>query len=999
MKKIAPCIASLIFCGILLAAETELKTDTFRLRFPGEGKPASLALLSGEELLNSRDPGACLFLSMGQQRILLNNLTLNKDNKLIAGSADGAQEVVFAVNPAANYLAFRIEHVRGIPGEGPADNPASGTPIFTLRFELNTNPSPKIKARVRVTELDYMTDVQNELYGVRVHWDALWHRPAGEPLGGFALFVAKDDADEDDILLRVWAGENLPHPKVAGASAWTLERARQWIDDWQRRFADRSQMIVEGHSLDELNAEMAYAEKARIKEIYLFTNTWRSDDFWPRGHGNCDVNRKVFPNGEPDLRTFSDFVTAKGMRLNLHYVSGGIGLADPLYAGPKPDRRLASWGEGTLAKSIGEKDKEILFHPAAGLKWPIGMPDFFEYNMMRLEDEMIRVGTFEHTGSDTWVLKNCTRRFGNAKAAAHAAGTEAVGLVAAYGQNFVPDNDSTLLEEIALGYAGFINRCAISHTEFDGAEIHTYNGRWGYLKFATIVYQNLDRPVTAHDSTGSAPRCNFEYRLNSTRQMMRGNCRSTHGNWSAPVELASPSRVASTLMDANYLLSQGHLGGAQGLSKPEPMFGLSLEALKAHGLTEKLIDTLLDWKAVSRLLTGAQRAKIDGSFSPPTSRMPERSGHPCAAVVHTVSQNADGYQLTPVCVMTRKTGDIKWQQGQEHGPLSPRQYIKPGDEISLENPYAAQAPKFNIRVLWAFDPQGDTVLPKEARIKVAAEIRAADLFTAGNAGTNGNEGKNGQHSAVAGAPNILLTPEAPQIHFPDNAAVKIEPAEKGALRLSCENAGDKDLWELKRLPEWGCNLDLSTHRGIGMRVTGDGSGAALLFQIPGRDYVLPLDFTGTREIQIPNGEAAWASACWGWRMDTKRADYASIHWMKLGIGYMPPHARVSIVLEDLKALAEIPAVLENPVVHVGVGTLTIKGSVRSGQILDYQGGETASVYDENWNRLTVFPVEKNQYSMPAGFAPVSIVTKQTKVLPWLEVQFMTEGEAMIVPRK
>ena len=123
--------------------------------------------------------------------------------------------------------------------------------------------------------------------------------------------------------------------------------------------------------------------------------------------------------------------------------------------------------------------------------------------------------------------------------------------------------------------------------------------RWGYRKFATRVYENLDHPVTAHDSSGSAPRCNFEYRLNSTRKLLAGTCPFTHGNWSAPVQLASPSRVASTLLDANFVLSQGHLGGAMGLCKPEPMFAVSDRALRAHGLSERLIQTLLDWKAVS----------------------------------------------------------------------------------------------------------------------------------------------------------------------------------------------------------------------------------------------------------------------------------------------------------------------------------------------------------------------------------------------------------------
>ena len=115
---------------------------------------------------------------------------------------------------------------------------------MSLHFELNAD------ARLRVTELDYMTRVQNEPYGVRVHWDDLWHRAEGEPLGGVALLLRQDEADEDETLLHIWVQEKLAHPKVQGD--WTVDRARAWVAQWQKTFADRSQMILEGETIDEL---------------------------------------------------------------------------------------------------------------------------------------------------------------------------------------------------------------------------------------------------------------------------------------------------------------------------------------------------------------------------------------------------------------------------------------------------------------------------------------------------------------------------------------------------------------------------------------------------------------------------------------------------------------------------------------------------------------------------------------------------------------------------
>jgi hypothetical protein len=129
------------------------------------------------------------------------------------------------------------------------------------------------------------------------------------------------------------------------------------------------------------------------------------------------------------------------------------------------------------------------------------------------------------------------------------------------------------------------------------------------------------------------------------------------------------------------------------------------------------------------------------------------------------------------------------------------------------------------------------------------------------------------------------------------------------------------------------------------------------------------------------------------RMDTKHADYAHQQLCHIGFGHLPAKTKTSVRVESITALAEIPAQLENPVIRTGIGTLAVHGVVTSGQYLQYQGGDTASVFDENWIKIRDLSVEKRDYTMPAGYAPVS-VTAKTK--PWLEVQFMTEGVPMIV---
>jgi hypothetical protein len=376
--------------------------------------------------------------------VRLTKLSLQSDGRFSARSEDGAKEILFQVTRGQRHLAFRIERVEGVP-------PAR---LESLSFEMNAAP------RARVLDLDYMTLVDNRTDGVRVEWPEFWHRSPPTmgtwcpPLGGFAIYEQTGSDDEDATLLRLWAEERLPHPKVEGA--WTLDRARAWVAEWQRRFADRSQLVLAGRSIAELHEGVQFARRADIKQIYLFTDTWRTDPFWPSTDLNWAVNRAVFPRGEADLREFAEFVRSQGMYLALHYVSGGIGLCDPLYVGQKPDRRLASWGGGRLARETGAAETTLVLEPAFGVVPPdqrrLAYPRSFEWNMLRVGDELVRIGAIEPRTDGTWTLTRCQRGQGSTKAAAHSRGEEAAGLLVAYGQNYVPDNDSTLLGEVARNY-------------------------------------------------------------------------------------------------------------------------------------------------------------------------------------------------------------------------------------------------------------------------------------------------------------------------------------------------------------------------------------------------------------------------------------------------------------------------------------------------------------------------------------------------------------------
>lgn len=905
---------------------------------------------------------------------------------LRAATVDGSIWVEFTVAECERYTTLTIRDWQGI-----ADRPGA-----SLRVTVSE------ESRLYLTELDYMGSYSERDSVRRISWLSPSKHFGGNPPGAFAVFEADNDEAHDEALLHIWVNESQPHPNTG--QEWTLDYARQWLEDWQATFGKRSQMVVNAESLQELYDLVPYAEKAAIDEIYIFTNTWRPDPFWPMTDVNWALNPKVFPNGRTDLRAYSDHLAERGIRLALHYVSGGMGLHDPVYVTPLPHPDLAAWGVGMLPKGIDETPGAFSVRPAPDMTWPLHERGHFSDTVLQVGDELIVPGNTVVEADGTWSLTDCERGAYDTAAGVHQQGCDVKFLVVPYGQNFVPDNNSDLLYEVADNFASLLNECRLTHAEFDGAEIHCYDGNYGYIKFAQRIYEKMDHAISGHDSSASAPHCFFEYRFKSTQRALRGKCGFTHGNWLVPFQVDSASRPASTVLDANFFLSQGHWGGAMGMSKPEPMFGITSDMLATHGLTDRFLETLHDWKVACRQLTDDQHRVIEESLSDADWPMPEASRHRVADAVYTVRrrENANrdgrrsrptenmrgnvgrerfpaseevGYELVPVRVMTRQAGDIKWQLGQEYGPLSPRQFVRPGEPLELVNPFAKQPPEFVLRVLPGFN-QGAASVPASALSSDAeAVFDDKDFFVEGN--------EPGPRHRGALEENIELWTDAFD------------------RTLQASNDSAEAAYHVRDLPVYPLRVDLSAHRGLGVELEGDGSGALVLVQLEGhgcRDYVIPIDFEGTRYVEIPCGEVAWARADWGWRMGTKTMNYAAVAQCRIGLGMVPAQSTVSVRIRRLTALAEKPVALTNPCIRINESRLQIEGNIETGNYLVYAGGDTVDVYDPNWHQVEQLAISCNDLQARPGANRVMIATSVQGTPLWLECQFLVNDAPLVPPR-
>ena len=973
----------LLAWAVLAAGEVAVPCGRFTLKFDEQGGAVGVVRTAdGTALLRpgARHEGLALVDPDGTATPLPVVRRL-ADGRVEFAAPRGQPAVVFVVRAGERHLAFRLSELRGIE---PSERES-------LRFTLIGGPD------LRLLPLDYMTETTGGAGLLRVTWPALWNRHPSNPQGGFALYERTSDEDEDETLLRLWVEEGLPHPQVEGP--WDLARARTWVREWQGRFADRSQLILAAKTPVELRAGLAQARRANLRQIYLFTDVWRPDAFWPDKHSHVDVNPAVFPRGEADLRAFAEEVRAAGMYLALHSISAGIGKSDPRRVGAKPDPRLASWGEGKLVGAVDAKATTLRLRLAPGQVLPsedtrrgkfpsVGERGAtIETNWLKVGEEIVRFDAAFRQADGTYELVRCRRGVGTTPAVAHPAATAVVGLYAPYGANFIPGNDTDLLTEMAAEYAGLVNRCLVEHVEFDGAEIHAYEGFWGYRKYATLVYQGLTRPTTAHDSRGSRPDCWFEYRLNSSKRLMAGACAYSHGNWTVPIALDQASRPASNLLEAHFVLSQGHLGGALGLAKPEPMFGVGVEQLARHGHTEDFLTALRTWTEVNRRLTPEQHQTIAASFRPPTGpRNLNFSHHVRSEAVWVAREHDDRFELTPTTVLRRAKGDSLWHVGQEHGPVAPKQFATAGQAVELVNPLAERPVDFVVRVLPAFDPAAPTVRPPApVRTKPGAVAVGPAAFVTGNAG--------GPVAPAAGRPtNYDLFPAQP-FHSGEASSRQIS-FEDGELFVTDAALADGPGRQVDDVAGWSVDLDLTRHRGLACTVEGDGSGALLLFQVGQRDYVIPLDFTGEREIVIPHGEVSWARADWGWRMETKHNNYGNVRRVKVSLPQWVRPGRHQATITRLRALAEIPRPLVDPVVRVGERVLRLRGTVPSGYYLKYENGR-AFVFDPDWRPAGELAVE-GALVAPAGAARYRVDDAGDGPAPWLELQFSVRGEPMMV---
>lgn len=871
-----------------------------------------------------------------------------------------------------SYLALHLENKQG-------DFSGRNTSlVFRCRMD------PPLEAFC----LDYMGRNDSSSRHLQLTWPYLWNPNPTDPLGAFAIIRSGlPDGDRDRALAAIWSEGTLPHPDVG--EPWTAAVAERWVEHYRSKFAGLSETTLSASTTEELHVLTTWLAETGCRRVYLHTDTWRAE-YWPRTRSFVSVNPAVFPRGRDDLKAYRTFLKKKGMLLRLHNVSAGVGLQDPEFVAHGADPRLATWVTGALESEVSREATEIRFRPNPGVSFPhVRLAPHWNLKRFRLGAEVIEVGEIEDADSPVWRLRSVRRGRGGV-VSAHAAGAAAAGLLCTYGQNYIPDTQSDLLLEMAERYATLINEAELDHQHYDGAEIHVHLEPWGFDKLSSLVAAKVKHPTTTSTSVGLPTKWNFELNFSRIRRLRE------LGYWAATIPvLLEGHRNASSWLDAHFEIASRLLRPARrlGFFKPEPMFGVSVAALRGHGLMPQYDELFRDWKKTIGAIGEKETAWLRRHLKPVESRLRQRGHHEQSRDVPVLVKVADGYALVPTRVLVREGVDAPWLTGQEFGPTGPRQYLVAGEKVALLNPYPAQPPEVIVRVLPALQRRkGSQAAPMAVK---PGDTTLADYET----GTVAMAGAPGASEGEMRPAGETLWPTETAIHPAGDTRLTVAA---DALELTAENPTAEPIWEEESLPSWPCAVPLRGRRGLYLEIVGDGSGAVLVCQLHGRgvrDYIVKIDFSGPRVFTIPNGEVAWAAACWGWRFGAKHFDYeGQTTTVALGFGYIPPRCTAHVKVRSLELLENLNLPLRNPVVCVGDGVLRVDGEVFPGEYLTYENAVGVKVADANWNfrRAPEFTVER--WVAPQGVVPVAVHAASAGPPPWLELQVITRGEPLLLPR-
>jgi hypothetical protein len=273
-------------------------------------------------------------------------------------------------------------------------------------------------------------------------------------------------------LQNMLTAEGLPRTSLGGA--WALDAAD----------AKTSYMFVFDLTTSNVNSYINTAQEGKIDIINVYS--------WWDTLGHYGLKSSLYPNGLNDLKACVDAIHAAGLKASLHCMTGLISTNDAGSQTPRTDSYV-SLGDSrlfkdelfTLTSSISAASTTISVdaQPSAASGW------------LQIGNEIIKYEG--HTTTSPYQFTNCTRGAYGTTAQTHSTGTSIGHLVKAY-DCFLPDPNSTLVDDIAYNISNVINFCGFDMIYLDGAE--GFGTPYGSAKMGMAIFNRIKKDVRVEAS-------------------------------------------------------------------------------------------------------------------------------------------------------------------------------------------------------------------------------------------------------------------------------------------------------------------------------------------------------------------------------------------------------------------------------------------------------------------------------------------------------------------
>ncbi len=640
--------------------------------------------------------------------------------------------------------------------------------------------------------------------------------------------------------------------------------------------------------------------------------------------GDIRPNPKTYPNGRASLKAVIDRLHAAGIQAGLHTYAFFL-AKDSEWVSPRPDPRLAKDATFTLDADLSADAATV---PVVETTEKMStITGFFEWNSVtvQIDDELITYAGVSK--SPPYAFTQCRRGAWGTKAAPHARGAKVHHLKECFGL-FVPDGDSTLLEEVAARTAEVFNECGFDMMYLDALDGEGILGGpeagWHYgSKFVFAIWRHLKRPALMEMST-------FHHHL--------WYVRSRYCAWD------HPNRAHKKFIDIHVaanddnrrIFMPGHLGWwavkTWAGSDVEPTYADDIEYLcckclgtdtgfSVMGVDPSTIDKVPAFQRLAPIMRRYEEIRHARSVPDPVKARLRQAG-----AEYTLVRKPDGgAAFRPMHYARHKVEGIDgWS-----------------NRWTVVNPFGRQPVQVRIEALVGvgpYDAEGNPVLAAFDDAKEFAARSAAPGMT-GSLGPTTTPVKVGGTSGELVATN---TREASAPHGP-------------------------------KAPTWTCHakafsppLDLHAHPALGLWVHGDGEGEVLNVQLKSpthvshglRDHYIVVDFTGWRYFEMLEPESdrcdrwAWPHGGNAYAVYREVPDTRSIDTLSVWCNNVPPGKSVRCALSPIRALPAFDTKVINPSISVAGRTITFPVTIETGSYLELRSPGECRLYGRQGERLT-----------------------------------------------